>query len=125
MKFTRTGIVLNTENYSNCCAFYGDKLGLTLLYRSGEGADELTVFAFGSSYLMIERGGSARPGGKTKDQCPTKFRFNVPNVEAASRELAAQDIAVRILRHDWGTTAEFLDPDGNRCALRSDRGFGA
>lgn len=57
-------------------------------------------------------------------QNPTKLRFNVPDVVAAADSLRRKGVAVRVLRHTWGVTAEFTDPDGNLCALRSDAGFG-
>ena len=31
---------------------------------------------------------------------------------------------VEVIDRSWGTTAKFSDPDGNRCALRSQRDFG-
>jgi lactoylglutathione lyase len=35
-----------------------------------------------------------------------------------------RDAVASVRHHGWGITAEFADPDGNRCALRSDQGFG-
>jgi len=46
-------------------------------------------------------------------------------VEGAASGLRANDVDIAARRHGWGTTAEFADPDGNRCALRSEQVFGA
>ena len=73
---------------------------------------------------MVETGGVASANKKSIKQSPTKFRFNVPDVLAASVALQNKGVDVNVIKHTWGTTAEFLDPDGNPCALRSDAGFG-
>ena len=124
MKFTKTGVILNTENYRACREFYGLTLGLSELHHFGTGHDEITVFSLGTTYLMVEHGGTSHPTTKSNDVCPTKFRFNVPDVEEAAKELADKGVEIIVLKHDWGMTVEFSDPDGNRCALRSDEGFG-
>ncbi|RKF14138.1 glyoxalase [Roseovarius spongiae] len=123
MKFTRTGIILNSENYPECRDFYGSILELPLLETIRHDDEEITVFALGDTYLMVEPGGTASPGTKPPERCPTKFRFNVDDVEAACAQLRAKGVTVRLRRHEWGTTAEFADPDGNRCALRSEHDF--
>ncbi len=124
MDITRTGLILNTENYEACRDFYGSVLELPLLHQIGEGEDEITVFAFGSSYLMVEHEGMSHRSTKPNAVCPTKLRFNVPDVTKAAKELSDKGVEVTIRKHDWGTTGEFADPDGNRCAFRSDKGFG-
>ena len=87
MEFSRTGIILNTEQFSACKRFYGEILGLELLGNFGSGDDEIVVFDLGGAYLMIEAGGRRVIGRKTVDECPTKFRFNVDDVDAAYAEL--------------------------------------
>ena len=124
MKFTRAGIILNTENTAACRAFYADVLGLPVLHHFGHGEDEITIFGLGETYLMVEHGGVAHPDRRPVAACPVKFRFNVADIGTACSALRAQGVDVTVLHHDWGTTAEFQDPDGNRCALRSDEGFG-
>lgn len=124
MIFTRTGLILNTQNYDACKIFYGDVLGLPLMDQFGQGADEITVFALSDSYLMLEHDGVAHPRKKSADICPTKLRFNVADVNAAALSLRDNGIEVVIRHHVWGTKAEFSDPDGNRCALRSEGDFG-
>jgi len=124
MNFTKTGVILNTQNYEECRDFYGSVLGLPILDQIGHGDDEITVFSLGDTYLMVEHGGTSRLDTKPINLCPTKFRFNVADIEGACDELRAKGVSVSLLRHNWGTTAEFSDPDGNRCALRSDQDFG-
>ncbi len=124
MEFSKAGIILLTERYDECVAFYGTTLGLKALHRIDRPGEQLTTFALGDTYLMIETGGVASTTEKPVAQNPTKLRFNVPDVGAACAELRRRGLSVRVLEHSWGTTAEFLDPDGNRCALRSDAGFG-
>lgn len=72
---------------------------------------------------MVETGGTSRLNIKPIDQCPMKFRFNVKDVERTPEARRSKGMTIEIRRLEWGTTAEFADPDGNRCALRSDQGF--
>ncbi len=124
MNFTMAGIILFTQNYEDCVEFYGSTLGLEILHKIDRPGERLTTFLLGDTYLMIETGGVASSHRKTTRQNPTKIRFNVPNVLATSATLRQRGVDVRTLEHSWGMTAEFADPDGNLCALRSDAGFG-
>ena len=125
MQFSRAGIILVTRSYRDCVPFYGEVLGLALMFRLDRADSTLTCFDLGGAYLMVEPGGPpARESGKAGDSA-VKLRFNVANVEASAMALRGKGVEVTVHQHDWGTTAEFADPDGNRCALRSDRGFGA
>lgn len=125
MTFTMTGIILFTENYEQCVAFYGSVVGLEILHAIDRADECLTTFALGpNTYLMVETGGVAAETGKTVAQNPTKLRFNVPDVRAVSERLRSKGVDVAVADYRWGTTAEFRDPDGNLCALRSDGGFG-
>ncbi len=123
MKYARTGIILNTRHYSECVAFYKDIMGLPVLYAIDREDEQLTCFDFGGAYLMVETGGVSHDGPKPMKYSPVKLRFNVADIEAACRVLRERGLTVDISRHDWGMTAEFIDPDGNRCALRSDTDF--
>jgi len=125
MEITKAGIILNTENYAACRQLYASVLELPVLDEFGEGEDEITIFSLGDVYLMVEHGGSACLPQKSEIQCSTKFRFNVPDVKAAAEKIARKGVQISVLTHVWGVTAEFFDPDGNRCALRSDAGFSA
>lgn len=124
MNFTKAGIILFTENYERCVEFYGSVLELDLLHEIDRENEQLTTFSLGGAYLMVESGGVASQSAKKIAQNPTKLRFNVSNVSATAELLMRKDVDVRIVVHTWGTTAEFTDPDGNLCALRSNDGFG-
>lgn len=124
MQIEKFGIILNTERYEACVGFYRDTLGLTVMFEKMTETEKLTCFDMGGAYLMVEPGGRAAAGGKPVAECPTKLRFNVANVEAAMADLADRGVRAELQRRPWGVTAEFHDPDGNRCALREVAGFG-
>ncbi|QPC45115.1 VOC family protein [Kaustia mangrovi] len=119
MHLAGTGVILNTERYADCVAFYRDVMGLAVLFAD----EELTCFEFGGAYLMVETGGLASRATKPVDRCPTKLRFNTRDLDADCRHLERHGVAVTRGDHAWGSTAEFSDPDGNRCALRSSDDF--
>lgn len=110
----KPGIVLFVEHYDACLQFYEQQLGLARLFAH----DDLVCLALGPAYLMIERGGVARPQPKTRAENPTILRFNVRDVGATANRLRAYDVDVRLERYDWGVIGVFHDPDGNRCELR-------
>lgn len=124
MEISKIGVILNTENYPACVEFYRDVLGLPVLFANDEPGEQLTCLDMGGVYLMVETGGRAAKQAKDIKDCPTKFRFNTPDIETTSEQLRQRGVAVEVRSHSWGTTAEFCDPDGNRCALRSDAEFG-
>ncbi|MDR3472880.1 MAG: VOC family protein [Devosia sp.] len=108
------GLMLFTENYAACVAFYRDTLGLPVLFDKGY----LVTLGFGSGYIMIEKEGVAVPGGKSRAQSPVTLRFNVEDVEAAAAMLQSRGVEVDVRHWDWGITGAFLDPDGNYCELK-------
>ncbi|AAV94222.1 VOC family protein [Ruegeria pomeroyi] len=124
MNYTMAGMILFTHNYQDCVDFYGSTLELEVLHRIDRPGETLTTFLLGDAYLMVESGGVASDKPKTLEQSPVKLRFNVRDVRAAADQLLEKGVPVKVTEHIWGTTAEFVDPDGNRCALRSDKGFG-
>lgn len=124
MDVTHAGVILNTEKYRQCVEFYGEVLSLPILHKIDRPNEQLTCFDLGGVYLMVETGGKSHVGGKSIENCPTKFRFNVVDVERIAEDLRRKGVSIEVRNYDWGTTAEFADPDGNRCALRSDAGFG-
>ncbi len=124
MKFTKAGVILYTQKYQECVDFYGEVLELKILHKIDRAGEHLTTFLLGDAYLMVEAGGVSHAGIKTIEICPTKFRFNVSDVEAACNELRNKGVDLKVIRYKWGIAAEFSDPDGNPCALRSDKGFG-
>lgn len=124
VRTTRSGIILLTENYRACVTFYRDTLGLPVLFALDRPGSVLTGFDLGGAYLMVEDGGHARPGGKTGSEAPVKLRFNVEDLDQAAADLEARGVGLVRRDHDWGSVADFHDPDGNPCQLREERGFG-
>lgn len=123
MEFARTGIILNTENYTACVRFYRQVLGLPLMFALDRPGSTLTCLELGGAYLMIETGGRARTGGKTVDDTPVKLRFNVDDLDGAVGKLEQKGVEVERVDHSWGSVANFVDPDGNPCQLRSEWNF--
>ncbi len=124
MQFSKAGIILFTGRYEDCVTFYGEVLGLPLMFRLDRTDSRLTCFDLGGAYLMVEPGGSGASQRDAAGQSRVKLRFNVENVETSAMELRNKGVEITLRHHGWGTTAEFADPDCNRCALRSDQGFG-
>ena len=114
MPFSRTGFILYVDAYPECVAFYRDTLELPVLFD----APDLTCFAFGDSYLMVERDDEGGDGHHR-----TCLRMNVPDVRARADWLAARGVEVDYQEHDWGTVAKFVDPAGNLCAFKDDARF--
>lgn len=115
MDIAQPGVILFTQNYPACVAFYRDKLGLPVTQEK----ETLTKFAFGPAYLMVEVGGPPAGGEKTRAQNPTILRFDVADVRAAADELIGRGVEVEVRTLPWGSIGIFLDPDGNRCELKN------
>jgi lactoylglutathione lyase len=124
MEYVRTGMILLTENYEACVRFYRDVLDLPIMFSLDRSDSRLTCFRFGGSYLMVEPGGKASPAMKTVSESPARIRLNVANIDMAIRELQAKSVNLDRRDFSWGSIADFVDPDGNRCSLRSESGFG-
>jgi lactoylglutathione lyase len=121
MKFERTGVILCTEKYDECVAFYSEVLNLPVIGSLDDEHSKLTVLRFGEdTYLMVETGGKAVPSGKDLIQNPVWLRFNVKSVEDAAAELLDKGIDVQIRKEVWGTVGDFRDPDGNMCSFREE-----
>ena len=123
MEISRTGIILNTENYEACVSFYQRIFGLSVMFKKEEGAFKLTCFRFGGSYLMIENDGVAKPQGKSVAENSTKLRFHVENISKTLQQLKYHGIDARIEEYEWGTTINIFDPDGNRIGIRDEAKF--
>ncbi|MEM7721028.1 MAG: VOC family protein, partial [Pseudomonadota bacterium] len=95
-----------------------ETLGLPVLFVEDHDTWNITCFAIGSGYLMVETGGIAAPPEKTYAQSPMKIRVNVTDLEEEVASLQKTGLDLQIQRHDWGEVAECNDPDGNRIALR-------
>ncbi len=113
-KIRTHGIILGTERFEACVAFYRDILELLVWYEK----PGLVCFRFGDGYLMVETGGVARDGRKSQSENPTMLRFNVDDVAASSDALRQRGVEVEVQHFDWGTVGTFLDPDGNACEFK-------
>jgi len=123
LDISRTGIILNTEKFDECVAFYRDLFDLPVMFHETDGDFRLTCLEFGGSYLMIETGGVAIDGEKSIQENATKLRFNVANIDAAFKKVTAFGIRSSIQKSDWGSTINIHDPDGNRIGIRDESGF--
>jgi lactoylglutathione lyase len=109
------GIILFTEKFDACVAFYRDILELPVWFVK----TDLVCLRFGDGYLMIEIGGVASARRKPQSENPTMLRFNVDNVADAAEELRRRGVDVEAQVFPWGTVATFADPDGNACELKN------
>lgn len=65
MHFSRTGVILCTENYRDCVSFYSESLGLPVMFALDNEHSKLTSLDMGGGvYLMIEIDGNAVAGKK-------------------------------------------------------------
>ena len=112
----QAGVILFVDRYDACVAFYRDVIGLPVVLV----LETLTIFAFGDSYLEIERGGPpAGDKGKGRDRNPVVLRFDVADIASTLAVLRTHDVAVVHRRFDWGEVGMFVDPDGNRCEIKA------
>lgn len=118
MNFTRSGIILYTQNYTDCVEFYKTILELPVMFKT----DCLTCFAMGETYLMVEVNDQSDSPDRPLYQSFC-LRMNVPNVREFTDRLIANGVKVDYQEHDWGTVAKFTDPDGNLCAFKDDATF--
>jgi lactoylglutathione lyase len=114
-KVRTQGIILGTERFEACVAFYRDVLELPVWYEK----PGLVCLRFGDGYLMVETGGVARDGRKSQGENPTMLRFNVDDVAVAAEDLRQLGIAVEVETYSWGIVGTFLDPDGNVCEFKN------
>ena len=103
--------------------FYRRILALPELFSLDNEDSTLTCLDMAGSYLMLETGGTAVPGGKPIERSPTILRFNVRDVDATVELLEARGVRVSSRREIWGTVGDFIDPDGNRCSRRDEGSF--
>ncbi|MBU2952742.1 VOC family protein [Marinobacter sp. F3R08] len=115
----RYGMILNTERFDECVAFYRDLFGLRQLFEKDEDGFRLICLEYGDGYLMIEQGGKAKDGVKS----PKEGSFNVEDLEDALSEIRAWGIQAVITESAWGRTINISDPDGNRVGVRDEAGF--
>ena len=123
MQISRTGIIVNVEKYAECFDFYRHVLGLPILFQKSELNFELCCFEFLDSYLMLESGGVADVQGKSVKKSPIKIRFNVDDINQASKHLQQKGINHVVEWYDWGANINIFDPDGNRIGIRDEQKF--
>ena len=114
MKIAESGIILFSEHYEAAVTFYGDSLGLPVRERQAD----LTVFAFGASYLMVERGGFASPTEKSRQANPLVLRLDIADFESEVTRLKQKNLAVTVDTFAWGRIACLIDTEGNRIELK-------
>ena len=119
----RYGLILNTERFDRCVAFYRDLFGLRQLFEKDEDGFRLVCLEYGDGYLMIEPGGKAKDSTKSLEEGSVKLRFNVENLEDALADIRAWGIQAAITENAWGRTINMNDPDGNRVGVRDEAGF--
>ncbi len=119
MNFDRTGIILYVVHYQKCVDFYKNIIGLSILFST----TELSCFAFGDAYLMIELDDTYNGEDETHSRIKTCLRMNVPNVKQFVDALKTKNINVNYQEYSWGTIAKFYDPDGNLCAFKDSYTF--
>lgn len=113
--YEQAGVILFTEDFERCLAFYRDLLELPVMFTTAS----VAALKFGDGYIMVEGGGVAAATEKSRAQSPVTLRFNVADVDAAADRLRAKGIGVEVSHWDWGIIGGFVDPDGNRCELRN------
>ena len=123
MDVTRTGVILNTQNYRDCVSFYRDIFDLKVLFEKSEANFKLTCLTFGDSYLMIETDGISDPEGKTMAQGFLKLRFEVFNLEAALIRTQKLRPETKIIELPWGSTINIFDPDRTSVGIRDEATF--
>jgi lactoylglutathione lyase len=114
MKIKESGIILFLENYEVSVRFYIDRLALPVR----EQQDDLTIFEFGASYLMVEDKGVASEQEKTRAQNPTVLRIDIQDFNKTIEELELREVQVSVHKHSWGTIGVIIDPEGNRIELK-------
>jgi lactoylglutathione lyase len=109
------GLILGTEKFDACVAFYRDVVGLPVWFEK----PGIVCLRFGNGYLMIETGGIALGRLKQHNENPTIIRFNVRDVDACAKMLEDRGVAIERKSFSWGEVATFSDPDGNPCELKN------
>jgi len=111
-------VSVNVHNQDRAVSFYRDKLGLPLLFTTGQ----LSFFNCGGVRLML-----TLPEKPEFDHPGSVLYFVVPDIGVAHRELVAKDVRfegephliARLPDHDlW--MAFFHDTEGNMLALMSE-----
>lgn len=114
MKIKETGFILFLENYKENVDFYRLRLGLSIR----EQKENLMIFDFGNSYLIVEDNGVGSEVEKTRAQNPTVIRIDIEDFDTTVEELLERHVNVKVSRHEWGTIGVIIDPEGNRIEIK-------
>ncbi|MGG1637757.1 VOC family protein [Paenibacillus sp. FSL K6-3182] len=114
MNIHEAGIIIFMENYKETLDFYKTKLGLPVR----EQKEDLTIFDFGKSYLMVEDHGVSSAAEKTRAQNPTVLRLDVTDFDVTIKEIRDRGIEVKVYTPSWGTIGVIIDPEGNRIEIK-------
>jgi lactoylglutathione lyase len=109
------GILLGTEQFDACVAFYRDLIGLPVWFSK----PGLVCFRFGDGYLMVETAETASDFRRSGAGASTMLRCNVDDVRAAANMLVSLGVTVDVQEHNWGIVGTFFDPGGNPCELKN------
>lgn len=117
---TRLGqVAINAKDVERAAAFYGEKLGLKLLFKAPPG---LAFFDCGGVRLMLDRAEKAE-----FDHPSSVLYFAVPDIQAAHAKLKGDGVSfedephliAKMPAHDLWMTF-FRDSEGNLLALMSE-----
>ncbi len=108
-------VTLHVTDYARAKRFYGDTLGLPLVFTDDE--DAFVAYQLARDVqigvhlddLCREAGDGRRPGGVTG------LMFDVRDVRATRAEFGARNVSLTqdLTDAPWGTWFAFEDPDGN------------
>ncbi len=115
MQIEQSGFILYVRDYHACAKFYKEVLELPILYTK----NNLSCFAFGSSYLMVELDDEYDKENSIEGRPKTCLRLNVKNVKESCKLLDRHGIKYTYGEYSWGTIAKFKDPDDNLIGFRS------
>jgi methylmalonyl-CoA/ethylmalonyl-CoA epimerase len=112
-------IAVNVHDLDRAVAFYGDRLGLRLLFR----VPNMAFFQCGSVRVML-----GTPSAPEFDHPSSILYFRVADIEAAHARLVQREVVFRDAPHPVHRAADhelwlafFEDSEGNVLALMSER----
>jgi predicted enzyme related to lactoylglutathione lyase len=107
-------VLLRPTDLERSRSFYRDGLGLAIYREFGTGPGRGTVFFLGGGFLEVSHGSPSPPAPGIQ------LWLQVPDAEAAHRELAGRGVPVLRppLREPWGLIEMWVeDPDGVRICV--------
>ena len=111
MKITKFGLIIKTNNATECIHFYKEILKFKILFENSF----LTCFEVSGNYLMIE----PNPSGANEISNELLIlRMNVDNVIAERNYLISKGIESFYNKFEWGEILTFYDPAGTKIELK-------